>query len=384
MTEKRNNIDIIILKNTYFQSMQDIDLGKYRLLSERMCGLIFQRVYDLALVSFDVGKFKFNGVHMPKWVAKTKTLAHLLFIFTCLSKALRIRLTGQKVGYVLATDPHSSGVIAWLVASLVGAKLVVEFNGNTGARKTWDAFGSNWIGHLKYQYCQFIIPFIMKRSFAVKLLYPGQLRPFKKKMSHKNVAIFHEYVPISKIKSAEVNDKYILFIGMPWHVKGLDLLIKAFNSICHKYDGYLRVVGYLSEKDKEFINELIGGNTKIVTQPAVFYEQAQNIIHNCDFLVLPSRTEAMGRVLLEAMAHEKALIGSSADGIPTYLMDNEYGLIFKSGDWADLAEKMSIMIENPDLQKKFGEQGNKAARFKYSEQAYLDKYLKLLKYNQPN
>lgn len=321
---------------------------------------------------------------MPNWIAKKKPLAHLLFIISCISKALRIRLNGQKVDYVLATDPHSSGVIAWLVASLIGAKLVVEFNGNTGARKTWNAFGSNFIGHLKYQYCQFIIPFIVKRSFGLKLLYPEQLSPFKKNLSHPNISIFHEYVPISKLKPAKNNEKYILFIGMPWHVKGLDLLIKAFNSICHKYNGYLRVVGYLSEEDKKFIDKLINGNKKIVIQPAVFYEQAQTIIHNCDFLVLPSRTEAMGRVLIEAMAHEKALIGSSADGIPTYLIDNEYGLIFKSNDWSDLAKKLSIMIETPDLKKQFAKKGNEAARVKYSEQAYLDEYLSLLKYNEQN
>ena len=382
MIDKQQNIDIIILKNTYFQSMQDIDLGKYRLLSKRMHGLIFQRVFDPSLVSFNVGKFKFSGVHMPKWVTKTKPLAHLLFIFSCMSKAFRIRLNGQKVGYVLATDPHSSGVIAWLVASLIGAKLVVEFNGNTGARKTWNAFGSNWVGHLKYQYCQFIIPFIMKRSFAVKLLYPEQLSPFKKELSHPNISIFHEYVPISKLKPAEVSEKFILFLGMPWHVKGLDLLIKAFNSICHKYDGYLRVVGYLSKEDKIIIDKLIGGNRKIVVQKPVFYEEAQRIIHNCDFLVLPSRTEAMGRVLLEAMAHKKAVIGSSADGIPTYLIDKQYGLIFKSGDWADLGRKLAVMIDSPNLKLSFAEAGNKAANTKYSEQVYLENYVKLLKFEQ--
>jgi glycosyltransferase involved in cell wall biosynthesis len=380
MIKMHSDIDIIILKNTYFQTKQDLNMGKYHLFSTRMRGKILQRTFDPSLASFDVGNFKFEGVLLPNWVGRIKFLAHMFFVSACVKRAVCMLVKGQKVDYVLATDPHSSGVIAWLVASIIGAKLVIEFNGNSGARKTWNAYGSNWVGLLKYQYCQIMIPFIMRRSFAVKLLFPKQLAPFKRDVSHPNVSIFHEYVPISNMKPSEVNEKYILFLGMPWHVKGLDLLIKAFNNVCDKYDGQLRVVGYLSARDKKFIDNLIGGNKKIVVQPPVFYEEAQTLIHKCDFLVLPSRNEAMGRVLLEAMAHKKAIIGSSADGIPTYLVDQEYGLIFKSGDSADLAKKLVTMIENHDLKMSFAEQGNKAAITKYSEQAYLDNYLKLIKY----
>ena len=375
-------IDIIILKNTYFQSKQDLNMGKYRLFSTRMCGQVFQRVNDSSLTSFDVGKFDFKGIHLKDWVTKVKVLAHLAFTYACIIKAFRIRLNRQKVGYVLATDPHSSGVIAWLVASIIDAKLVIEFNGNTGARKTWNAFGKNWIGHIKYHYCQLVVPFIMRRSFGVKLLYPDQLSSFKSATPHPNTMIFNEYVPISKLKPSNVNEKYILFLGMPWYVKGLDLLIKAFNSVSDRYEGHLRIVGYLSDEDKKVINNLIDGNNKIVVQPPVFYEKAQALIHNCDFLVLPSRTEAMGRVLLEAMAHKKALVGSSADGIPTYLVDKQYGLIFKSGEWTDLAAKLTTMIENPDLKNSFAEKGYQAATVNYSEPNYLNNYLKLLKFEE--
>lgn len=380
MAEIQSDIDILIIKNTHFLSKQDINMGKYRLFSTCMHGKIFQRVFDQDLASFEVDNFKFEGVHLPSWTTKIKPLAHLIFVITCLSRAFRIRLRRQSVGYVLATDPHSSGIIAWLVASIIGAKLVIEFNGNTGARKTWNAFGRNWVGHLKYQYCQRVVPFIMRRSFAVKLLYPEQLKPFSKGGQHPNMAVFHEYVPISNIEPSDVSENYILFLGMPWHVKGLDLLIRAFNRVCDEYDGYLKIVGYLSGEDKKIIDELIDGNEKIVVQPPVFYEEAQSLIHNCDFLVLPSRTEAMGRVLLEAMAHKKALIGSSADGIPTYLVDQKYGLIFKSGDWVDLADKLLIMIKNSDSKMSFAQEGNEAANTKYTESAYLKNYLELIRF----
>lgn len=375
-------IDLIVLKNTYFQSKQDLNMGKYNLFSQKMCGLIFQRVSDPKLVSFPIGNFTFKGVLIKKSLTKFKLLGHLIFFMTCVARALAMRTKKQKVGYVLATDPQSSGVIAWVVASIIGAKLVIEMNGNSGARKTWNAHGKNWVGHLKYHYCQVVIPFIMRRSFAVKLLYPQQLSPFKKDVVHPNIACFHEYVPISNLSASEHSDDYILFLGMPWHVKGLDLLIKAFNQVSDTYSGHLKIVGYLSDEDRKYIECLIDGNEKIVIQPPVYYEEAQHLIHHCDFLVLPSRTEAMGRVLLEAMAHKKALIGSSADGIPSYLLDNEYGLIFDSGNAEDLAEKLAIMINNPALKKTFAENGRQAAVVKYSEHAYLENYIALMKFKE--
>lgn len=375
-------VDLIILKNTYFQSKEDLNMGKYKLFSQRMNGKIFQRVSDPSLESFSIDRFDFRGVLIKKWVKKFKLLEHLAFSATCIARAFAMRVKSQKVGYVMATDPQSSGVIAWIVALIVGAKLVIELNGNSGARKTWSAFGRNWVGQLKYHYCQIVIPFIIHRSYAVKLLYPQQLLPFKRNISHTNIMSFHEYVPISDLRPSDHSEDYILFLGMPWHVKGLDLLIEAFKKVSESYSGHLKVVGYLSVKDKKHIDSLIGGNRKIVIQPPVYYEEAQRLIHYCDFLVLPSRTEAMGRVLLEAMAHKKALIGSSADGIPSYLIDNEYGLIFNSGDAGDLVKKLAVMINNPKMKNRFAENGRQAAELKYSEQAYLKNYLKLMKFEE--
>ena len=371
-------MDLIILKNSYFQSKQDLNLSKYRLFSSKLDGQVFQRVFDPELERFSVGAFSFNGVFIPSWMFKVKPLVHLYFAFVCIARAMQLRFQAAGVKYVLATDPHSSGVIAYFVSRVLGAKLVTEMNGNSGARKTWGADSGSVVGLIKYHYCQIVIPFILSRSFAVKLLYPQQLDAFRKKINHPNLAVFHEFVPIQDLQASDTSSDYILFMGTPWHAKGLDLLIKAFNFVGDAYPGYLKIVGYLSDEDRKLVDQMINGNTKIQIQAPVFYQAAQEFIHHCDFFVLPSRTEAMGRVLIESMAHKKAVIGSSADGIPTYVKDNEYGLIFESGNWEDLAEKLQYLIQNPALKTELAEKGNYAANHFYSESAYLDNYSKLL------
>jgi len=74
---------------------------------------------------------------------------------------------------------------------------------------------------------------------------------------------------------------------------------------------------------------------------------------NCmDVLVLPSLTmphwkEQFGHVLIEAMACEVPVIGSSSAEIPNVIGDA--GLIFKEGDADDLYEKLNMVITNATL-----------------------------------
>ena len=157
--------------------------------------------------------------------------------------------------------------------------------------------------------------------------------PSGSKIRNQNIHVFHEYVPVSDFSLSVENERYILLLGAPWHVKGVDLLLRAFDSLPDGYHGRLRIVGWMSEADISGLKKLIPNNKHVTFEKPVFYEEALRLIGKCDFLVLPSRTEAMGRVLMEARAHGKAVIGSTADGIPNYITHNQTGLLFDSGCW---------------------------------------------------
>ena len=79
-----------------------------------------------------------------------------------------------------------------------------------------------------------------------------------------------------------------------------------------------------------------------------------------DIFVLPSFSEAFSNSLLEAMACGCAVIGSRVGGTPELIGAEERGLLFTSGDAAELARKMSILIERESLRR---ELGGRAARF---------------------
>ena len=91
-------------------------------------------------------------------------------------------------------------------------------------------------------------------------------------------------------------------------------------------------------------------------------------------LILPSRTEAMGRVLLEAMGARKPVIASNVDGIPYYVQDGFNGLLCRPGDAEDLAGKLRQLLCDTGLREKLAANGLVAARTKYDEKAYAREF----------
>jgi glycosyltransferase involved in cell wall biosynthesis len=75
----------------------------------------------------------------------------------------------------------------------------------------------------------------------------------------------------------------------------------------------------------------------------------------------------MGRVLLEAMAARKPIIASAVGGVPHYIEDNDNGLLFRSEDVEELAEKLGTLLANPELQARLAKRGYEKVFSEYDE-----------------
>jgi len=76
----------------------------------------------------------------------------------------------------------------------------------------------------------------------------------------------------------------------------------------------------------------------------MFYDDLQKEFLACRCFVLPSREEGMGRVLLEAMASAKPVIGANVGGIPALIEDGKNGYLFESEDVDELAKKLDLIF----------------------------------------
>ncbi len=81
------------------------------------------------------------------------------------------------------------------------------------------------------------------------------------------------------------------------------------------------------------------------------------------FGVFPSLwPEPLGSVVYEAMSRGRAVIGTSPGGQTDMISDGESGYLVARGDPAALAERMDLLVRNPSLCERLGENGMKRSR----------------------
>lgn len=71
------------------------------------------------------------------------------------------------------------------------------------------------------------------------------------------------------------------------------------------------------------------------------------------------KPEPFGRVILEAMAMRKPVIGCDSGAVPEIVKNGETGLLYPPGDYKALTNAISSLLENHDRRKKMGDAGSK-------------------------
>src|SRR5205807_5464270 len=72
-------------------------------------------------------------------------------------------------------------------------------------------------------------------------------------------------------------------------------------------------------------------------------------------LVLPSRSEGMGRVIVEAFCRARPVVASRVGGIPDLVVDGRNGLLVEPGDTGALAAALVRVLTGPDLAQRLAD-----------------------------
>ncbi len=177
-------------------------------------------------------------------------------------------------------------------------------------------------------------------------------------------------------KSSQVfKGDYILYLGrIDFHNKGLDLLLEAVRNL----DVKLYIAG--RGKDSKLLQKKIHGDTLLSKRVKylgfVSEEEKSRLIENCRFLVLPSRYEGQGIVVLEAAARGKPVLVSNIEELD-YVVKNGFGVSFEKTNPADLREKIKFLWEREDLLKELSRKASEYAK-NFTWDRIADKYEKLL------
>ena len=287
----------------------------------------------------------------------------------CVLNAIKVKESGTQIHLVTTYDPLKTGLVGLTVSRILGAKFAPEVNGVYTSKLAWEDEKNTILRKIKSEISPILMGQVLKRADGIKLLFPHQISMFRVQVRDKVVRVFSDFVATSRFVNLEEKPE-VLFVGFPFKLKGVDILIEAFKEIAHKYPGWkLKILGWYPDPTQ--LRKAIDGHPQIYHHPPVYYEEMPAHIGSCSILVLPSRSEAMGRVLIEAMAAGKPRIGSNVGGIPTVINDGVDGLLFESENVNDLASKLDLLMSDEQLRKKMGNAGARRAKEEFTEEHYI-------------
>jgi len=109
-----------------------------------------------------------------------------------------------------------------------------------------------------------------------------------------------------------------------------------------------------------------------------FRSDLDQLIGAADIVVLPSYTEGLPNVALEASAAGVPVVATAVGGTPEAVADGVNGFLVPPGDAAAIANKVGELLRNPALGQRFGAAGRELMREQFTFSAQAAAYLRLL------
>jgi glycosyltransferase involved in cell wall biosynthesis len=165
----------------------------------------------------------------------------------------------------------------------------------------------------------------------------------------------------------------ILFFGYIRKVKGLDLLLRAFDRVGERYCDIVLVIagsviqGESFDGSREVIRQMKHGNRVKCFIKYVKHEEIPTFFIPADIVVLPYlEFYSQSGVLHLAQGFGKATIVSDVGGLPEAVENYETGLIVPAGDVDRLSAALSYLLENEPARVEMGRRARELATEKFS------------------
>jgi len=145
-----------------------------------------------------------------------------------------------------------------------------------------------------------------------------------------------------------------LFVGVLERYKAVDVLADAWKLAAPRIpDAMLELVGRGTLRDvaERLVVELPAQTrwTESLSTPEV-----ARALDTATVLVLPSRSEGLGRVVVEAFCRGRGVVASDVGGIPDLVTNGETGVLVPPGDTQALADALVRVLSDRALAERLG------------------------------
>ena len=158
----------------------------------------------------------------------------------------------------------------------------------------------------------------------------------------------------------------VVAAGRLSYEKGYDILLKAVALVKDKAPAFrLFIYGTGPEEAnlRKSAEELGIGD---LIEFAGFVDNIKPLFREADLMILPSRSEGMPNVILEAWSQRLPVLSTAVGGVPEMIQPGQNGLLVPSDDPQAMADMLSFAMFHTEEIVAYGEAGYETVREKYS------------------
>lgn len=189
---------------------------------------------------------------------------------------------------------------------------------------------------------------------------------------NKDFISINNYTSFSKNQlGLSEQDFVLMYAGRFSEEKGADILLEAYKDLKDKFPAIKLLLIGEGKEAGQYRNISNENNLDVI-----FLNPVENIfeyLNLANLVILPSRDEAFGNIILEAGYLEKTVIASDTGNIKNLIKNNETGIIFQPGNYLDLSKKIQEAYSNFDNAKQLGINLKKSLSDKFDEQKFISK-----------
>lgn len=177
----------------------------------------------------------------------------------------------------------------------------------------------------------------------------------------------------------EQEEVLIGVIGRLSPEKGQAVFVRAFQEVARVVPAARAVIVGEGQELERLQSAVKTAGLESRVMFAGYHAEMSEIYSALDLVVIPSLSEGLPNVLLEAMLHRKAVVATRVGGIPEVMQDGYSKFLVQPGDAGVLAEAIIQALRDPALRAELGEAGAKYVREAFGPLQRAEQIVKLYK-----